>query len=922
MNAFSKRLKTENEHARSPVVHVMAPDVSCRATKSFISYCEDALGYAEFAAEYSKLNLPVGLDYWYDLRNFISLELLFDFVTPFHKILYERDPDYARKAGDYVIKPKTLGFLYYALKALGSPKLCFEKLIPAASAYNRVGKVSIEELTESKVVLRYESQKPEPNRIMCEHRKWQYAVLPRIWVNDSSVRELGCQIKGDPACVYEIAWPLPRNAPLKQGFAGAAVGLPVGIWLSVAGTPTLPAATLGLALASTLGAALYFRQQAKIQRAINQEQSQAQLTALRELQSRHSEIQQAVAFDQAKTAFFKNITHEFRTPLTLLLGPIEQMIRQSSDEAQKQQLELAHRNGLRLLKLVNSLLDFAQLEAGRIKPNLKPVNLAILTRDLTAMFRSAVESAGLRFETDIDDSVSNVLIDHDFWEKIVLNLLSNAYKYTLRGQIKVSLRADADDIVFSISDTGAGIASENLSRIFERFHRIEDVPARSAEGSGIGLSLVKELVSALDGSIGVKSTLGAGTTFTIKVPKRINLSRETMAATIKPQKPSRFLEGIKQELNPATGLTQAYESALGQAQTILIVDDNADMLDYIGRILKSHYKILTARDGLEAIQIISGHKPDLIVSDMMMPNVDGPALLKRLRANEGMAAIPILFVSARVEEEVVIDTLSKGASDYLYKPFSANELLARVRAQLEITRLQKTEADVKARQEILMTLAHELRTPLTTLKLGIDLLLRMQKDVPTVIQSLFQNIQSSVTRMTTLCEDLLSAFTLGTDKLKLRPAELDLAKLCEQTASEHALLYGRRVTFERLAPQITLYADAVRIRQVLDNLLENAAKFAALDTEITISLEAHDQNAIVAVKDLGVGIPVNELSAIFGKFYQAPNISTQSGSKIGFGLGLHICKQIVELHGGRIWVESRPGHGSTFYFSLPLQQNR
>lgn len=245
--------------------------------------------------------------------------------------------------------------------------------------------------------------------------------------------------------------------------------------------------------------------------------------SLANAQAYEQERQRAEALaeiDRAKTLFFSNVSHEFRTPLTLMLGPIEDTLAEKNtlSPEQHERMEILHRNSLRLLKLVNTLLDFSRIEAGRVRDVYEPTDLAVLTADLASNFRAAIEKAGMQLLVDCAPLTEPVYIDHEMWEKIVLNLLSNAFKYTLKGQITVTLRQKKSAVELAVKDTGVGIPAEELPRMFERFHRVKGTEGRTYEGTGIGLSLVQELVKLHGGTIDVKSTLGKGSTFTVAIP--------------------------------------------------------------------------------------------------------------------------------------------------------------------------------------------------------------------------------------------------------------------------------------------------------------------------------------------------------------------------------------------------------------------
>ncbi len=413
--------------------------------------------------------------------------------------------------------------------------------------------------------------------------------------------------------------------------------------------------------------------------------------------------------DRAKTAFFSNVSHEFRTPLTLLLGPVvEAATHPSVPESVRAQLEIAHRNAQRLLKLVNSLLDFSRIEAGRVRASYEPTDLAALTRDLAGNFRSAMERAGLAFTVECVDLGEPAYVDRDMWEKIVLNLLSNAFKFTLRGAVTVRLRREGCDAALEVSDTGAGIPVDELARLFERFHRVEGTAGRTQEGTGIGLALVNELVKLHGGTAHVSSELGRGTSFRVRVPlgtghlpaehlhaPRSLTSTASGAHTFVqealrwiPASADDFSRGILGVIeSPSAGADRAFAQVAGAR--VLLADDNADMRDYVRGLLLPTYRIEAVADGVQALDAARRERPDLIVSDIMMPRLDGLALLRALRNDPALREIPVILLSARAGEEERVAGLDTGADDYLIKPFSARELLARVEARLELTRMRR-----------------------------------------------------------------------------------------------------------------------------------------------------------------------------------------------------------------------------------------
>ncbi|QRR00620.1 ATP-binding protein [Dyadobacter sandarakinus] len=396
--------------------------------------------------------------------------------------------------------------------------------------------------------------------------------------------------------------------------------------------------------------------------------------------------------DKAKTLFFTNVSHEFRTPLMLMLGPLEELLNdQDVQSAAHEKLEVTHRNALRLLKLVNTLLDFSRIESGRIRASFVLTDLADYTSNLAANFRSVVEKAGLKLVVHVVDNPSPVYIDRQMWEKIIFNLLSNAFKYTLEGSITITVSSEHGQAVVRVTDTGVGIPAKELPKMFERFHRIQNTAGRTFEGTGIGLSLIKELVQLHEGSITVESTSEKGSTFIVKLPVGKSHIRPQQAFEEDPGfddiVSAFYIEEASSLLDQHADTQQLpapVSSEMASAETILIVDDNADMRQHVQSLIGRRYQTRTAGNGVEALKVIAEFQPSLILSDIMMPEMDGIELLRRIKDNPATASIPMILITARAGEESKIEGYEIGADDYLIKPFSANELIARIKAQLRI----------------------------------------------------------------------------------------------------------------------------------------------------------------------------------------------------------------------------------------------
>ena len=424
--------------------------------------------------------------------------------------------------------------------------------------------------------------------------------------------------------------------------------------------------------------------------------------------------------DRAKTDFFTNVSHEFRTPLTLLLGPAEDALVDLEEPLSARQLErvsVVHRNAQRLLKLVNSLLDFSRLEAGKAESRFEQVDVERYTTELVAMFHSAAQAAGLELTVECDPLPDRPYVDPDHWAKIVLNLVSNALKFTFEGGIAVRLREIDGAVVLTVTDTGVGISEAELPQLFERFHRVSGVRSRNHEGSGIGLALVAELAHLHGGTVSAESTPGVGTTFTVRVP---------LGAAHLPSE--QVSDGMVDDLDAETKVVRQAEGYVAEAHRwiaddarsatatrpegvpgpdghrrgcVLVVDDNVDMREYVAGLLRSEYDVGTASDGVEALENIRKYPPDLVLTDVMMPRLDGFGLLKVLRTEPTTTGLPVIMLSARAGEEGTIEGLEAGADDYLVKPFSARELLARVRVNMELDKARRVRAALEHSQSLL-----------------------------------------------------------------------------------------------------------------------------------------------------------------------------------------------------------------------------
>jgi len=660
--------------------------------------------------------------------------------------------------------------------------------------------------------------------------------------------------------------------------------------------------------------------------------------------------------DRAKTAFFSNVSHEFRTPLTLMLGPLEDLLARSQTHLSptaKEQLDLVSRNGSRLLRLVNTLLDFSRIEAGRVRAVYQATDLARFTSELASVFRSATDKAGLRLVVDCRDLEEPVYVDRDMWEKIVLNLISNAFKFTFDGEIGVSVHRVGSTAELRVRDTGVGIPAEAIPKLFERFNRVPNTRSRTHEGSGIGLALVHELVKLHGGSISTESTVGQGSTFVVSIPfgqdhltsGQMGGSR-SMSSTAVGAKPfvEEALRWLPDSADASDEIFSVHDELMpvpcppvSQAAVrprVLIADDNSDMRQYLARLLSEQYEVETVADGQEALRAAHEHSPDLIVSDVMMPILDGFELLKTLRAEEQTRTIPVLLLSARAGEESRVEGIQAGADDYLIKPFSARELLARVSGRLEISRLQRDresqlrvnqaelEQRVQERTQELLNASQELRELsarilqaqdeerrriarelhdgagqlIAALGMEASNLARERERLSSRAASSLDNIESLVAQMT---QDIRTMSHL------LYPPLLDdvgLQSALREYVTGFAERSGIQVSLDISSQIERLDRDyELSLFRIVQECLTNIHRHSGSKTA-SIRIVQDDEAIALEVRDKGEGMPVERLSEIQSR---------------GSGVGIRGMRERVLQLSGTMSIES-DGSGTRIHVVIPI----
>ncbi|MFN0165036.1 MAG: sigma 54-interacting transcriptional regulator [Bryobacteraceae bacterium] len=524
------------------------------------------------------------------------------------------------------------------------------------------------------------------------------------------------------------------------------------------------------------------------------------LASARAYEQERQRAEALAEIDRAKTAFFSNVSHEFRTPLALMLGPLEEVLpdaRERLSPERHEQLVTVRRNALRLLKLVNTLLDFSRIEAGRVQAAYEPTDLAGVTSEIASVFRSAMENAGLRFSVECLTIAEPVYVDRDMWEKVVSNLLSNAFKFTFEGAVTITLKSVGRVVELQVRDTGVGIPEDQRERVFERFHRIEGTNARTYEGTGIGLALVLELVKLHGGHVWVESTLGQGSTFTVTIPhgtahlppERIQAARSIastgVGAHLYAEEAQRWLPDEWRTVDvPMLSRLASVEPSprpvpAATRDLILFADDNADMRQYLSHLLDGRYEVHAVSDGRQALETARLLRPALLLADVMMPQLDGFGLLRAIRDDPALATMPVILLSARAGEESRLEGLQAGADDYLVKPFTARELSVRVEALLKMAKLRRESAEREER----LRMAAELERQK----------LRASEEQLAETSRLYRELQNAEAEIRTLKDQLYR------ENLALRE-EVDRASMFEEIVGSSTLLKNVLSRIAKVAP--------------------------------------------------------------------------------------------------------------------------
>ncbi|ADO71128.1 Sensor protein [Stigmatella aurantiaca DW4/3-1] len=927
-----------------------APDLSVRAVSVLLLYFRREYGEERLRRLWSKYELGLSLEYVSTLTNFIS----FDFTERLIDALVaeSEDPHFARKAGRLFVTPDAMGFLYHALRIFGSVKAVYAKFIEVVPTLNRVGKFTIESASSNHMVLSYLSRRTERNRNLCEGRMAQFASVPTIWdLPPAQMVELQCQARGADCCRYELTWHEPvRGWRLGAGMLmGVAVGTGMGL-LNLGPLPVLvPSVALGAAF---FGAWMDARQEVRRKDEYLAAQNEGLMQSLTDLERRYDEVYRsnlaledrvaartqelveansklAAALDtqkeliRLKSEFFDNVSHELRTPLTLILLSLESLLQRDPSaypDSVRQHLATMERSAHRLLKLINNLLDLAQMEAGKLRLRYQAVELHSLLTSLLSPFRVMAEKKGLTL-TLVGQAVGPIHGDVERIEVVFQNLVSNALKFTQQGSVQVRVSEDSSSVFVEVEDTGPGIAPQDIDVIFDRFAQADSTGTRRFGGTGIGLALVKETVDLHSGSIRVSSVVGKGATFRVQLPKGTAHIREDLRdrraidMPIRRDRRSMAALPVVRSGGASAEPMLAEESAPATAPRILVVEDEPEIRDFVVSVLRTSYRVMEAVNGEEGRQRALQSAPDLIVSDVMMPVMSGLQMLAALRERQETADIPVILLTARQEVAEKVEGLGVGANDYMGKPFSPRELLARIEAQLRLrdAAVRAAENERLAATGLLTSgFAHEVRNPLNGLMNAMlplrESILGSQVD-PDTTRAMLDVMEECGTRIRHLAESLLS-FVRTSDRL----VPVNLGASLDSTLSVLAWKIPPDVLVVRdYQCDVPITGDPGSLNQVWVNLIDNALRAVGDKGQLRISTEHDGATAVVSITDTGTGIKPEDMERLFQPFF-----STRAAGE-GTGLGLALCRRIVLRHGGLIQLTSEWGKGTRCEVRLPVQ---
>ena len=670
----------------------------------------------------------------------------------------------------------------------------------------------------------------------------------------------------------------------------------------------------------------------------------------RRLQSANEELgrlyERSKELDELKTQFVANVSHELRTPLALILGPVERLLAVTPDDRMRRDLGMILRNARQLLKQVNDLLDVSKLEAGKTALQYAQTDLADLVRLTAGQFDSLAQERRIRLSIETDPIVQ-AQTDPEKFQRVILNLLSNAFKFTPQaGVIRCLLRLEegGERVRLEVADSGGGIPAEHRAAVFDRFRQLEGGATRKHGGTGLGLAIVRDLVELHRGNVAVGDAAEGGALFSVTIPRRAPEGAVVSDAAADTAMLQDAVEQATAEFRtaPDAPASAPVPAAEDERPLVLVIEDNPEMNRFVCESLAALYRTVSATNGKDGLRLALDLRPDLIMSDVMMPELSGADLVRELRGRPDLAPTPVLLLTAKADERLRVEMLRAGANDFVMKPFSVDELLARARNLVnnklaterthrlntelqnlasELERANRETREVsRLKSEFLANMSHELRTPLNAV-IGFSEMLYDGKAGPvsTKQQEFLDDILMGARHLLQLINDVLDLSKVEAGKMEFRPEPVDLATILDEVSGLlRSLAAQKHIALEvTIASELTgIVTDASRLKQVLYNYLSNALKFTPEDGHVSVRVTPeNDWEFRIEVEDTGLGIRAEDMARLFVEFQQLDAVNGTSYG--GTGLGLALTKRIVEAQGGTVGVRSVLGHGSTFSAVLP-----
>ena len=978
--------------AAPPPARTVEKEVNARAFRSALLYLRERLGNEETRAFCSR----TGLEYEYlvDETNWVSLGYLNRFFVAM--VRETGDPSAPLRSGYKGKEPEAWGSLYYLFRTVANPAFVYRQVCERSRDYNKRATFEVLKLSSNYAELAWSEDGEHP--YVCDNRRGQLASVPMVWgLPAAEVVEEECCARGGKRCLYRITWAnRPRNLPaFLAGLALAAVVVGLGLWKGWSPLPVIATASalLGFFVGKTFDllrtlrdAQQYSERQSEkllesvgelehkfdeIQRGkreiedlnVNLEQKVEERTA--ELEMAKAELegsyQKLKELDRMKSALFSNITHELRTPLTLILSPIDSILAGKLGHFDPEQVTIfksMHRNALRLLKLINDMLDLSKLEDAHLKLNPEPVDLSAFLGAIVANVAPLADRKDVAVRMVVGEAPADVHLDPEQFERVVLNLLANAVKFTpVGGWIEVRLdRLDDGRARIEVEDSGIGIPDDRLGAIFDRFSQVDDSTTRRYGGTGIGLALVKEITNLHGGEIDAESILGKGTTMRVILrpgmdhfaPDVLDQRRREVSVTSERRMSDRGLPEWTvqilsrksyryQEIEDITE-RRAVERVAGdelKSHRVLVCEDNREMLQLVHMHLREHFQVYVAADGVKGWEIVERVRPDLVVTDWMMPRVDGLELCRRIKEDPGLRNTPVIMLTAKATLKDRVAGQETGADAYFSKPFNPVELTAAVQSLLR-KRGWQTRAVVDHELDAMALLAgrmaHEIKNPLNSLKNGAEIFSASFKELTALDEAgkgldprERARIQARLTRRMGRMEglvtqgvhriyavlDVLKRYTReGFSRL---PQAYSLDTAVRESLAVVSLPSEAGITLDAdLTPELRVECIPEELHEVITNLVQNAIDHSTEGGTVQIRTGAQDGRCLLTVVDQGRGIVAENRERIFSAFF-----TTREGQG-GMGLGLAIVRQLVRQMDGDIQFRSEPGTGTEFQVSLPL----